>query len=149
MWSVLASAGPRRRSYGNGCADLLHGGHGPRAPRRRQPLRGGARGAAGDAGAPAVASGARRTTVLRVTRIRRCCCSRSACVCLACRHIVERRQTGPARRFRSTTVRGPHAGLASCERAAACRRSTEPFVDARRPPYEAATLPGAASRGAL
>src|SRR5881628_3504873 len=46
--AVLASPAPRRASYGHGRPDLLHGRHGPRTARRRQPLRGGARGAARD-----------------------------------------------------------------------------------------------------
>src|SRR5437667_1175367 len=51
----LANPRPRTRSYGYGSADLLHGRHGPRAPRRRQPVRNGARGTAGDARSPDVA----------------------------------------------------------------------------------------------
>src|SRR5207249_10324198 len=45
----LANLRPRTRSYGHGGVDLLHGRDGARAPRRRQPVRDGARGAAGDA----------------------------------------------------------------------------------------------------
>src|SRR2546421_4611031 len=51
----LANPRLRTRSYGYGGADLLHGRHGARAPRRRQPVRNGARGAAGDARSPHVA----------------------------------------------------------------------------------------------
>src|SRR5437764_10744826 len=43
----LANPRPRTRSYGYGGADLLHGRPGARAPRRRQPVRNGSRGAAG------------------------------------------------------------------------------------------------------
>src|SRR2546422_3498617 len=39
----LANLRPRTRSYGHGGADLLHGRDGARAPRRRQPVRDGAR----------------------------------------------------------------------------------------------------------
>jgi len=45
--------------YGHGRASLLHRGHGPRAPRRREPVRGGPRAAAGDPGTARVAPGDR------------------------------------------------------------------------------------------
>src|SRR2546430_11873339 len=56
----LANPRPRTRSYGYGGADLLHGRHGARAPRRRQPVRNGALGAAGDARPPHVATNCSR-----------------------------------------------------------------------------------------
>src|SRR5256714_2662243 len=61
----LANPRPRTRSYGYGGADLLHGRHGARAPRRRQPVRNGARGAAGDARSPHVAPNCSRTAARR------------------------------------------------------------------------------------
>src|SRR5439155_11969158 len=66
---LLASPAPRRASYGHGCPDLLHGRDGPRAPRGRQPLRGGARGAARDPGAPALAPTAQRPLVRDTRRV--------------------------------------------------------------------------------
>src|SRR6266568_9045625 len=137
---VPRSAGSRY--YGYGHSGLLHGGHGTRAARRRQPLRGRARRAARDSGAAVVAPEAGRSSVLGAGRLPAGPASGRGFY-RPRRHFVGSPRVGAARRVRRAARGGAQPGLDGDSQPSAGGRDLESLLATRRPVHHAPPVPGA------